>query len=671
MQPTASIAAAFALAAWLTLGASDAAQTGAGVEAADLPAIAAEAETDARAAHLATALAAARTGDWAAAEAAAAEAGGGLVAEIVLWTRLRDGAGEWHEYRDFLARNPDWPSREIMRRAAERRMPMALPAREVFAFFGAERPQTGVGSLRLAAALVASGRRSAAEAEVVRSWREHSLSVAEQRAFRERWGAAIAPHHVARLDNLLWQGWTNEAEAMLPLVDEGWQKLARARIMTRRDADGLTAAINAVPAALKDDPGLAYERYRYRVQKGRWDDAEAFLREASSSREALGRPEMWMERRANLARQALRRGDVEGAYALAANSFGESGAAYADAEWLAGFIALTRMDDAEAAVGHFERFGAVVATPISLGRAGYWLGRAHAALGNTEAAAAAHAAAAVHQTSFYGQLSAEIAGHPADPGLVGGQTPDWREAVFLETSVVQAARLLALAGEEARAMQFLRHAAEGLEPGARAALAQMTIDSGQPHVGVRIAKDAAAGGLILAAQYYPLHAIAEHDWPVQPEFALAVARQESELNPAAVSHAGARGLMQLMPATARHMAEVTGAEFDLERLTADPHYNARLGTAYLDQMLRRYRGSYVLTAAAYNAGPGRVDEWLRTFGDPRTPEVDAVAWIEMIPFTETRNYVMRVLEGLHVYRARLRGEAGALRLHADLHQVSG
>jgi soluble lytic murein transglycosylase len=215
-------------------------------------------------------------------------------------------------------------------------------------------------------------------------------------------------------------------------------------------------------------------------------------------------------------------------------------------------------------------------------------------------------------------------------------------------------------------MQFLRHVAEGMDPDTRAALAQMAIDTGRPHVGVRIAKDAAAAGVILPGQYYPLHAIAGQDWPVPAEFALAIARQESELNPAAISSAGARGLMQLMPATAREIAGELGTDYDLARLTADPTYNATLGTAYLARMLGRYRGSFLLAAAAYNAGPGRADEWIRTFGDPRDGQVDAVAWIEMIPFTETRNYVMRVLEGLHVYRARLSGEAAALRIIADI-----
>jgi soluble lytic murein transglycosylase len=194
----------------------------------------------------------------------------------------------------------------------------------------------------------------------------------------------------------------------------------------------------------------------------------------------------------------------------------------------------------------------------------------------------------------------------------------------------------------------------------------MAIDLGRPQIGIRIAKDAAAEGMILPDQYYPLHLIAERTWPVPTEFAMAIARQESELDARAASSVGAQGLMQLMPATARHVADKEGVPYDAKRLVNDPLYNAGLGTAYLARMLSHFDGSYLLAAAAYNAGPGRVDAWVETLGDPRKPGADPVAWIEEIPFTETRNYVMRVLEALHVYRARLNGHAAPVRLVADI-----
>lgn len=616
------------------------------------------AETAAQGAELAAALDAAATGNWPEATGLSLRTGSALAAEIVLWMRLRDGGGDWEEYSEFLLRHGDWPGMEALRQSGERRMPEGLPHAEVVAFFAAEPPATGTGSLRLATAERAEGRAEAAEAEIVRAWTNFSLTAWERKTFMERWGSTVAPHNIERLDMLLWRGLTSEAEAILPYVDLDWQKLAQARIACRRDTEGLQYLINTVPEKLKHDPGLAYERYLYRVSKGRWQDAEAYLLEHSTSAEALGRPAMWMGRRANLARQALEDGDVSGAYLLAAQSFGSDGADYADSEWVAGFIALTRLDDPKRAIGHFTRFQSLVATPISLGRAGYWLGEAYARAGNRLAAETAWRAGAAYRTSYYGQLAAKRLGEPPDSEFAGNDAaPDWRSAPFMEWSVVRAAYLLHLAGDDRMTSRFLRHAAEGRDAAVRAGLAQMAIDLGRPEIGIRIAKDAAADGMILPDQYYPLHAIAAEEWSVPTEYAMAIARQESELDATAASSVGARGLMQLMPATARKIAEEAGVAYDADRLGSDPLYNARLGTDYLARMLERYAGSYILATAAYNAGPGRVDAWLARLGDPRSPNVDSVAWIEAIPYEETRNYVMRVLESIVVYRARLGGSS--------------
>lgn len=617
-------------------------------------------------AALARALTAVASGKWADADALVAEARDPVAQDIVTWIRLRDGAGDWPEYEAFVERRPDWPGLAALRRSGERRMPSGQPPEEVLAWFATSVPETGTGALRLAEADAGSGRPAEAEAVIVRAWTEFSMTPAERKAMYGRWKDVLGPHHEARMDMLLWRGLTSEAEAMKGLVGPAWQKLAEARIATRRDSEGLQYAIGQVPPELRDDPGLAYERYLYRVKKGRWQDAEAYILEKSSSAEALGRPEFWMERRANLARQALADGDVDGAYRIAAQNFGNSGADYADAEWVAGYIALTRLDDPSRAATHFEKFRAAVTTPISIGRAGYWLGLARTAAGDEDGAAAAFAEGAEHQTSFYGQLCADRLGLPPDPVLAGTQAPlDWEVAPVTHGSVARAALLLHAAGDDARAATFLRHAADDQPGPVRAVVAQMAIDIGRPEIGVRIGKDAAGDGIIIADQYYPLHAIAARSWRVPTEYAMAIARQESELDATAASGVGARGLMQLMPATAKQMADVIGLEFDTRRLT-QPLYNARLGTEYLSRMLSYFDGSVLLATAAYNAGPGRVDQWLGTLGDPRAPGADPVVWIESIPYTETRNYVMRVLEGLHVYRARLAGAPAPVRLASDI-----
>ena len=615
---------------------------------------------------LAQALAEGRAGRWSNAGAVGARAGSQVVADIVLWARLREGVGTWAEFANFLARNGNWPNGVTIRREGERLIPQGADPAAVIGFFGTALPKTGTGAIRLADALSQRGRGGEAQAMLQRAWPDLSLTRDEQSAMLGRFGGLIASYHVARVDNLLWNERLNEAEAMLPHVDAGWGALARARIGVRRDLGNTTQLINAVPGPLAGDPGLAYERFQWRIRKGRWDEAEDWIATYSQSGAALGRPEMWMERRPGLARQALRKGNVEKAYRLAAANFGTQGSDYAESEWLAGFIALTRMNDPGRAIAHFGRFEKAVFTPISLGRAGYWLGLAHERAGQSGAARTAYARAAQHQTSFYGQLAAERAGIGADGRLAGNGAPNWRSSGIMRSPVVQAGYLLHLAGDEARAVQFFRLASESMGAGDRAALAQMAIDLGRPHIGLRLAKDAASAGIVLPSQYYPVHSMAQQEWAVPTEFALAIARQESEFHSGAVSHAGARGLMQLMPGTAQSVSRALGIGYDTGKLTSDPLYNARLGTTYLAQMLGEFRGSYILAAAAYNAGPGRVRQWLGEFGDPRQPGVDPVVWIETIPFNETRNYVMRVLEGLHVYRARTTGRAQPVRLAADI-----
>ncbi|PZQ52247.1 MAG: hypothetical protein DI556_00875 [Rhodovulum sulfidophilum] len=615
---------------------------------------------------LSEALEEARAGDWAGAVTRAHAADAEVGADIILWTRLRDGQGSFADYADFLRRDSDWPGVDRIRRQAEAKLPPDMPPAEVVAFFGRDLPLTAGGAFRLANALADLGRTTEAETGIIQAWKTMPMPGGQQAEIYAIWKKTLAPYDVERLDMLLWQGMTDQAERMLPLVPAGWQALARARIAARRDSDGLMALIAAVPASLAKDPGLAFERYLYRVKKGRWQEAGDYLLAHSASAETLGRPEMWMPRRANLARDALQRGDVETAYAIAASGHGTAGADYADAEWLAGFIALTMMDDPEAAVGHFETFSRLAATPISLGRAGYWLGRAEAAAGDPAAAARAWRAGARYQTSFYGQLAAEEVGAAPDPALAEAGDPDWRNAATTRRGVVRAASLFLLAGDDARAAEFFRQAAEGQPAAGRAAVAQMAIDVGRPHIGLRVAKDAAAEGIVLPGQYYPLHAMATESWQVPTEWAMAIARQESEFDAQAGSDAGARGLMQLMPATAEAVAKQEGLAYDRAKLTSDPLYNARLGTGYLSHMLDRFGGSYVLATASYNAGPGRVAKWIDEFGDPRDPEVDPVIWIERIPYSETRNYVMRVLEGMQVYRARLAGAPSPIRLATDI-----
>ncbi|MFY0679079.1 MAG: transglycosylase SLT domain-containing protein [Thalassovita sp.] len=601
---------------------------------------------------LARALSAAEKKDWDAAKTLAIKARDPLATDLVEWSRLRAGQGEPQEVLAFLSRRSDWPGLKLLRRRSEKAMSTASP-QQIRSFYGGVSPQTGTGVLAYADALRHAGHSGAVEAELVLAWRTLALSEAEQAAFVAQHAKLLAPHHTARLDMLLWRGAKTGASRMLPLVNEPWQKLATARLglrAKRRDVDTLIAA---VPDALKADPGLAYERFRWRVDKGRRDDAIALLLQQSQA-DALGEPDRWARSRRDLARRKMRAGAAREAYQIATGHGLVEGSDYADLEWLAGFIALRFLGEAELARDHFQRFRTAVFTPISLGRAGYWLGRAQEALDETEGAIQAYAEGAQFQTSFYGLLAAERVGLPFRlPATATGVADTAPSGVFDQSSVFQTGVLLMNAGETDLAERFFRHLAETISVEDLQQLGQFLIANDQPHIAVMVGKQAARRGFTIQAPYYALHPLKDRTLPVPAELSLAIARRESEFDPGVVSGAGAQGLMQVMPGTAKLVAKSLALDHDPAKVLSDWTYNVTLGSTYLAQMATRFDGNIIMISAAYNAGPGRPEGWIKTYGDPRGSAIDMVDWIELIPFSETRNYVMRVSESLPVYRARL------------------
>jgi soluble lytic murein transglycosylase len=616
------------------------------------------------AAGLRTALAAAGAEDWAAATAAAE---GQVSDDIVEWLRLRSGEGQLGEYEAFLQRRPDWPGLGLLREKGEAAVALSTSAERVLAWFNGGQPETVEGSFALIRAYTALGQTDAARAEAVRAWLALSFTAEQEAALLEAYPKALAQVNETRLDRLLWDGEATEAARMLPRVGADWRKLAEARIALREESPGVDTKLKAVPAALSNNPGLAYERFIWRMRKDRYEEAATLIVDSSSSAETLGRPEDWAERRALLARRLLRDGDPRMAYRVAASHHLAGGSDYADLEFIAGFVALRHLGDAQAGLDHFRRLTAAVSTPISLARGAYWEGRALDKLGQTDAARAAFARAAQNHTAYYGLLAAERQGMPLDPEILGRQQyPDWQTASFADSSVLQAAILLQQAGDRALAKRFLLHLAEGLDAQELGQLGDMALSLDEPHFAVLIGKQAAERGIILPRVYYPVTDLVPDGLAVSRALALSIARRESEFDPGVVSPAGARGLMQVMPETARMMATKLGKGFDRARLTSDPAYNAALGSEYLKQLLEEFGPSIALIASGYNAGPGRPRAWVEQFGDPRRDDVDVVDWVEMIPFSETRTYVMRVAESVVIYRAKLKGEAGPIDITGEL-----
>ncbi|UWR22757.1 lytic transglycosylase domain-containing protein [Sulfitobacter sp. S190] len=588
-----------------------------------------------------------------------AERDGAVARDVILWHKLRAAQGSAAEIKDFLQRRADWPGEDYLRRRSEPVI-VAQSDEEILAFFATTGPQTPKGVLAHSAALARAGETGEADINIVEAWRTMPMNTNSQSLFLKDHADLLKTHHTARLDAMIFAREYDEARQMYPLVDADARQLAEARIALYRQTGNADTLVSDMPEKLLGNGGLSHARFEWRIRKGLTDSAKDLLVSASTSAEALGDPAAWGNRRRALARGEMRSGDPERAYKMASQHFIAPGSDYADLEWLSGYIALRFLKDPARALTHFENHDSAVQSPISQGRAGYWQGRALEALGDPEGAAVAYGEGAKFQTSFYGLLAAEKANLPFDTALAGRTPPqDWRTSPLADDPLFEAGLLLQASGEMNLAERFWTHLADQLLADDLELLGQAAIDVQQPHIAVMIGKRAARRGLQIPAPYYALHPVAEADLPMAPEMTLSIARRESEFDPVVQSSAGARGLMQLMPATARDVASDLGVrpQHTTDRLTADPEYNARLGATYLSQMAGRFGGNVVMVSAAYNAGPARPPRWMSAYGDPRKGDIDIVDWIEMVPFRETQNYIMRVTESLPVYRARLGKEA--------------
>lgn len=622
---------------------------------------------------LAAAFAAGNAGDWGLAFALAGD--NDIGRDVLMWSRLRasfaetDPRPDWADYAAFVPKRRDWPGMDRLRARGEEVMPEGLPPQTVIDWFGGVPPETGEGAVRLYQAMTAIGDAAGAQAMVTRIWQENGLTDTGHAAMMAALGNILAPHHAARADAMLWRWRTADADRMLPLLSAEDASLARARLALIGKSGEAAALVAAVPASRRGDPGLAYDRYSALADSGDYSAAIDLLLTRTDSAAAMGQPFRWSGWRRNLARWDMREGRHDRAYRLASQHHltPDNGEAFADLEWLAGYIALRFLNRPEQALVHFQTLEAAVDSPISAGRAGYWLGRTHAALNQPDAASAAYGRAAQHQTGFYGLLAAEAAGLPLDPALTGRETfAPLQDAAFLRSDIGRAAFSLLSANERGSAVVFFAELGRTLDREGLGQLGQVLGDLNEPFFQVLIGKSAAARGIILPATYFPLHDLAAKDLPVSRELALSIARRESEFNPVVGSAVGALGLMQLMPGTAEEVAGELGLPYSRGRLTSDWDYNATLGARYLANLQDRFGHSPVYIAAGYNAGPSRPAQWITERGDPRLGQADVIDWIEAIPFAETRNYVQRVSESVIVYRARLTGQTGPVRFTAML-----
>ena len=616
--------------------------------------------------HDQAALAAARSGEWTQAYAQASQSKAPLVEKVVRWLDYTQSSpgGRFAEIASFIEQNPDWPLHKTLLRRAEEAL--AGESDDTAAdWLKRHPPINGAGHARAAEIMINKGHVEVGTAALRTAWAEGDFALAEEHILLVRFYDRLRPEdHQRRLDWLLWDGQVDAARRMLSLVPADYRAVAEARLALIGESPTAEAMLAKVPAQLRSDPGLVFEEARWRRKKGDYDGAaQLFL----AHDDTPVRPDLWWSERLMVARRLLAGGNSDIAYRLAQQPDSADGNANSEAEFLYGYIALRYRKDPSLAFDHFAHILARVTSPYLKARAAYWGGRAAAAAGDPELAAKWYAAGAEHMATFYGQLAAHQLGEDAPPHPVPEPRPDSAaQARFNGAELVRAARLFLAAGDREHAKSFLMQMADMAKtPLDFALLASLAEGYGRVDLAIAVARRAVEAGMPLMVHGYPVTTLPTGG-VAEPPLLLAIVRQESAFAPDALSRVGARGLMQLMPATAAGVAKKLALPYSLARLTTDGLYNLVLGRSYIERLIEDFGGSYALAIASYNAGPGRVRQWLHEFGDPRGQDTSMVDWIELIPFDETRAYVQRVLENLQIYRGQAGDTATAFSLASDL-----
>tara|TARA_B100000315_G_scaffold259931_1_gene318183 strand:- start:7433 stop:9412 length:1980 start_codon:yes stop_codon:yes gene_type:complete len=590
-----------------------------------------------------------------------------ILRRALTWQRYTEpnSGASFHEIVQFMAERPNWPSQRRLRQRAEEAMTENMDPDRVVEWFKDHEPMTPDGGIRLGAALLKLNRKPEAEKVLQNTWVHGNFGARQERQFYKRYRRYLTrENHIERLERLLWKGRFYPVRRMLMKVNKDYRALAFARITLRRYRGAVDRAIAKVPKKLINHQGLVFERLRWRRRKGRDLDARKLLENLPDD---LSHPERWWREKALLARRALHAGHISEAYKLAQDHGLQKGQGFVEGEWLAGWISLRFLKESKAAFKHFIALFEAAKYPISRARGAYWAGRAAAAMDKPELSKTWFDKAAAYPMTYYGQLA--VAKKTTEEQIVFPPSPvngNNETKEFEADELVGVVRVLGKAELFDLLRPFIRTLnKDDASPAWRVNVAKLARQSGRPDLAIYTAKQAYRDGINLIEEGYPILPISGKS-NIDVAFLHALIRQESAFNIKAISHAGARGLMQIMPATAKRVAKKHKLPYRRRNLTTDTDYNLRLGQAYLSGLLEQYNGSYVLSLAAYNAGPKRANRWIKRNGDPRDKNVDAIDWVEMIPFRETRNYVQRVIENLHVYRQRLNQTEIAFNPEGDL-----
>ncbi len=592
-------------------------------------------------------------------------AAGSLDRKILAWSIALSGQKSLRsgEISNIARDLPHWPGQKAMSRNAEKALSReGLSSAQVIRIFGANTPTTVDGAIALSRAYLNSGQKSRANKIIAPFWRNETLDKKTETEILNKVGSVLTrSDHRFRMHRLLYNDRVRAAERIAPKAEQSSLTEARAAVIRKQANAG--RLLEAVAPSSKQDTAYLFARIEYARRLGKYTKAAKLLLNAPRDQNLLIDPDEWWVERRIVSREMLELGNYKLAYRIASEHSAKSARDIIDAEFHAGWYALRFLKDAATARRHFTRLLNNATRPISQSRGHYWMARASSG----DAALSHYKEAAQHAGTYYGQLAARKLG-VKKLNIKRAKPTDADRRNYKSRELVRAIKRLEAIGSGWRADSIYRHLALTLNsPGEIAILAADAERKGNYSLALQVGKLAHGRGFKVDTLSWPLGAIPGSAKIGNAGRALSysIARQESAFNKRAVSPANARGLLQLLPGTAKAVARKKGLKYSYKRLTSDAGYNATLGASYLSEQLGNFDNSYILTFAGYNAGPRRVDEWIKRFGDPRgKPLNEVIDWVEKIPFKETRSYVQRILENYQVYKTRISGST--LNIEQDL-----
>ncbi len=578
---------------------------------------------------------------------------------FIQWRHLltKGNKASYYDYKSFIDKNEDYPRINRIRYLAEHKLSTdKISPKKIIDWFGTNEPLSGFGKMILGESLILTGNQQIGTKYIKEGWISAELSKSELRFYRKKFKKYLnSDDYIKRADYLAWNNKYWDLRRLLRYLPKDYELLYNARQLLMSRSYGVDNAISKVPVKFKNDAGLNYDRLKWRRKRGRVDSSVEILLKVKNTKDYLVRPDKWWIEREIISRSLIYKKKYELAYKIASNHSLTEGPKYAEAEWMSGWIALSFLNDPLLAKDHFENFYNNVGYPISVSRGAYWLGRSFDKLGKDDLAKKWFQEASKYLTTYYGQL-AFLELYPNQSFELSKDIEIKKEYrnYFFKKDLVKIVYLLDELDEDKYTKHILRYLAnDDIESGSEVLAAELATNIERFDFAIQIAKIASYEKRFHNKFNYPIISTPNYiNGRKIPEtaFILSIIRQESEFDLKANSHAGAKGLMQLMPYTAKLVAKQAKLPYSKSRLTSDPEYNINLGSHYIAGLILEYDGAYPFAIAAYNAGPKRVRYWKKINKNPQKNQINYVDWIELIKFRETRNYVQRVLENYNVYR---------------------